>query len=121
MNNKNFDIYFDCGSSKIRAGAFNKNDSKKSFYNVSEFLFDHSNIESEIQKIISSLEEKTNEYLDAVNLMIDSSKMMSIGVSISRKLDGSKLQKEDIQFLIQDAKQQVLRNYSKHSISNLMN
>ena len=45
--------------------------------------------------------------------MIDSSKMLSIGISLSKKLDGSKLKKEDIQFLIQDAKQQVLRNYSR--------
>ena len=48
--------------------------------------------------------------------MIDSPKMLSIGISISKKLDGSKLKKEDIQFLIQEAKQQILRNYHNNII-----
>ena len=32
MSNKNFDIYFDFGSSKIRAAAFKKNDTQNNFY-----------------------------------------------------------------------------------------
>ena len=41
--------------------------------------------------------------------MIDSPKMISIGISVSKKLEGPKLKKEDIQFLIQEAKQQILK------------
>ena len=48
--------------------------------------------------------------------MIDSSEMLSIGISLSKKFDGSKLKKEDVQFLIQDAKQQILRNYLDKNI-----
>ena len=58
--------------------------------------------------------------MDDINLMIDSPKMLSINISISKKLDGSKLKKEDIKFLIQDAKQQVLRNYPDQNISRLL-
>ena len=116
MNNKNFEVYFDCGSSKIRAGAFNKNDPKHSIYKESNFFLDHSTIELEIQKVISSLETDTNEYLDNVNLMIDSPDLLSISICLSKKFDGSKLKKEDIKFLIQDAKQQVLKNYFNQSI-----
>ena len=32
MNNKNIKIFFDCGSSKIRAGVFNGDDKEGSFY-----------------------------------------------------------------------------------------
>ena len=32
MNNKNFNFFFDLGSSKIRAGAFNKDDNSENFY-----------------------------------------------------------------------------------------
>ena len=120
MNNKSYEVYFDCGSSKIRAGAFKKNDPKKSICHESSFFPNHSNIELEIQKIISSIEKNTNEYLDDINLMIDSPKMLSIGISISKKLDGLKLQKEDIHFLIQDAKQQVLRNYPDQNIVHII-
>ena len=120
MSNKNFQTYFDCGSSKIRAGSFNKINQHEFFYTESKIFFDQSNIDFEIQKIISILEENTNEYLDSINLMIDSSEMLSIGISISKKLDGSKLKKEDIQFLIQNAKQEVLRNQPKQNIVHIV-
>mgnify|MGYP006190159355 FL=1 len=51
MNKKFFKVYFDCGSSKIRAGAFSKDDPKKSFHHESQFFSDHSNIDIEIQKL----------------------------------------------------------------------
>ena len=56
-----------------------------------------------------------------ISLMIDSSKMLSIGISISKKLDGSKLKKEDIQFLIQEAKQQILRILYKILFTYIIN
>jgi len=120
MNNKKFETYFDCGLSKIRAGSFGIDNLKNIFYEESEFFFNHLNIESEIQKIIISLEKKTKEYLDSVNLMIDSNKMLSVGISISKKIDGSNLKKEDIKFLIQDAKQQVLRNHNNQNIVHII-
>ena len=100
MSNNNYQIYFDCGFSKLRAGAFNKVNPRTVFYAESKFLFDHTNIDFEIQKIITSLEKNTNEYINDVNLMIDSPKILSIGISISKKIDGSKIRHEDIQFLI---------------------
>ena len=87
MNNKNFETYIDCGFSKIRAGAFNKSNSDEAFYIESNFFFDHSDIVVEIQKIITLLEKNTNEFIDDVNLMIDSPKMLSIGISVSKKFD----------------------------------
>tara|TARA_B100000787_G_scaffold123499_1_gene92936 strand:+ start:1345 stop:2460 length:1116 start_codon:yes stop_codon:yes gene_type:complete len=120
MNNKNFEVYVDCGSSKIRFAAFSKNNSKNSFYYESNFFLNHSNIDIEIQKIISSLELNTNEYLDNVSLLIDDSKILTIGISILKKLDGLRLQKEDIQFLIQDAKQQISRNYVDKAVIHII-
>ena len=111
MDNKNFEVYFDCGFSKIRVCAFNKHNPKNIFCAVSESFLDHSNIDFEIQNIISSLEKDTKEYLDNINLMIDSPKMISVGISISKKLEGSKLKKEDVKFLVQEAKQQVIKSY----------
>ena len=50
MINKNFQIYFDCGFSRIRAGAFNKDNPNESFFTESNFFFDQSQIDLEIQK-----------------------------------------------------------------------
>ena len=120
MNNKNFDIYFDFGSSKIRANAFNKNDITNSFYFESNHFYNQLNTELEIEKIISGLEKKTNEYVDGISLIADSTEMLSVGISLSKKFDGSNLKKKDVQFLIQDAKQQILRNYLDKNIIHII-
>ena len=120
MNNQKFQTLFDCGFSKLRAGVFNKNNQNEAFYSESEFFTDHSNLELKIQKIIASFEKDTNEYIDNVNLMIDSPKMLSIGISISKKLDGSKLRQANIQFLVQEAKQQILKHYTNHNIAHII-
>ena len=86
MNNENFQTFFDCGFSKIRAGTFNRNNNKEAFYVDSEFFIDRSNLELKIQKIITCLEKKSNEYIDNISLMIDSPKMLSVGISLSKNL-----------------------------------
>ena len=66
MKNKNFEIYFDCGTSKVRAGAFSKDNPKEVFYEETDFFIDHSNINSDIpltykanKKLIETLNTKT--------------------------------------------------------------
>ena len=120
MNNKNFQTFFDCGFSKIRAGIFNKIINNEAFYAESEFFTDQSNLELKIQKIITSFEKDTNEYIDNISLMIDSPKMLSVGISLSKKLDGSKLKQANIQFLIQEAKQQILKYYENYNIAHII-
>jgi len=127
MNNKKFDVYFDLGSSHIRVGAFSKTEQENSFQitkscisNFTNKNFNLSNAESIIEEIILTLEKKSNEYLDKIDLMIDSTEFFSVSLSLFKKFDGSKLKKEDVQFLIQDAKQQILRNYPNDKIIHIM-
>ena len=120
MNNENFQTFFDCGFSKIRAGTFNINNIDEVFYADSEFFTDQSNLELKIQKIITSLEKDSKEYIDNISLMIDSSKMLSVGISLSKKLDGSILKQANIQFLIQEAKQQILKYYVNYDIAHII-
>ena len=55
MSSDNYQIYFDCGFSKLRAGAFNKIDLRETFNAESNFFFDHTDIDLEIQEIITFL------------------------------------------------------------------
>ncbi len=120
MNSKSFQSFFDCGFSKIRAGTFNTDNINECFYANSEFFTDSSNLETEIQKIVTTLEKESNEYIDNINLMIDSPKMLSVGISISKKIDGAKLKKKHIQFLVQEAKQQILKYYNNQDIAHII-
>ena len=94
MNIKNFQTVFDCGFSKVRAGTFNIDNDNETFYSDSEFFTDQSNLKLKIQKIVTSLEKDSNEYINNITLMIDSPKMLSIGISLSKKLEGYKLKKK---------------------------
>ena len=120
MNNKNFLTFFDCGFSKVRAGTFNTNYHDEVFYADSKFFTDRSNLELKIQKIVTSLEKDSNEYIDNINLMLDSSKMLSIGISLCTTLDVSKLKQTNVQFLVQEAKQQILKYHTNHSIAHII-
>jgi|TARA_B110000114_G_scaffold32070_1_gene33152 cell division protein FtsA len=120
INNRNLQTFFDCGFSKIRAAVFIKNNQNKVFYEESKFFTNHLNLNLEIQKMITSLESNNNEYIDNINLMLDSPKMLSVGISISKKLDGSILSQTNIQFLIQEAKQQILKYYKNYNITHII-
>ena len=120
MNSKNFQTFFDCGFSKVRAGTFNTNNNREAFYADSEFFTDKTNLDLKIQKIITSLEKESNEFIDNISLMIDSPKMLSINISLSKKLDGSKLKQANVQFLVQEAKQQILKYYENYNITHII-
>tara|TARA_B100000767_G_scaffold138718_1_gene131149 strand:- start:127 stop:1236 length:1110 start_codon:yes stop_codon:yes gene_type:complete len=120
MNSKKFQTIFDCGLSKVRAGTFNKENQDNSFFIESNFYSNNSSLKFEIQKIITSLEKSTNEYIDSIDLMIDSSKMISITISVSKKIEDVKLRQDNILFLIQEAKQQILKHHSNFIISHII-
>ena len=120
MKNNNFEVYLDFGTSKIRAGAIDKKNHIKNCFYESNYFTDYITAGTEIEKIISKLEKDTNEYLESINLMIDYPETLPVCLSLSKNLDGSKLKKDDIQFLIQDAKQQILRNHSDQHILHIV-
>mgnify|MGYP001348369309 CR=1 FL=1 len=120
MSNNKHQIYFDFGLSKLRASAFNKVNLNEVFYTQSKFIFDQIEVDSEIQKIITLLENNTNEYVDDINLMVDDNKMLSIGISVSKKIDDIELKQEDIRFLVQEAKQQILKHYNSQNIVHII-
>ena len=50
MSDKKFQIIIDCGSSKIRAGAFNEEGKNNPFFIESNFYTDQFNIKLDIQE-----------------------------------------------------------------------
>jgi len=120
MSDKKFQTIIDCGFSKIRAGAFNEEGANNPFFIESNFYTDQYNFKLNIQKIVTSLEKSTNEYIDNIDLMVDSLKTISVAISVFKKIEGLKLRQDDILFLIQEAKQQIKKYYSDYNIAHII-
>jgi cell division protein FtsA len=127
MNDKNFDFFIDLGSSKIRAVAFNKsNKDEKIIVEKNNILLLKKNqlnffeTEKVIEEIIYELEKKTKVYMNNISVMIDTSDALCISLSLSKKNDGKFIDKKDVQYLIQDAKQQILKSYPDISIIHII-
>jgi|TARA_B100001142_G_C14311221_1_gene646693 cell division protein FtsA len=127
MNKKNFDIYIDLGASKVRAAVFEKNENNQIFFlekNCLTFLkidqVDLSATDKVLEKTILEIEKKTGEYVNNINLMLDSPDALSISLSVSKKNEKFFLLKEDVEYLIQDAKQQILSSYQDKDIIHII-
>ncbi len=127
MTEKNFHIFFDLGSSKIRATAFNKNDKDQNYFierdcfsSLKSGQINLIEAEKKIEDIIFELEKKTDEYIDSISLMLDAQEALSINLSLSKKKDGEKISTEDIQYLVQDAKQQILKFNPEKNIIHII-
>ena len=127
MNKNNYDIYFDLGSSKLRIAGFDKKEKNQIFFFEKNCLtslkskkLDISETEKNLDEIILEIEKKTGEYLNNINLMLDTSDAVSIILSVSKQNEKKNITKQDIQYLIQDAKQQILSSNPDKSIIHII-
>ena len=122
MSKKNIDVFLNLGSRKLSIAAFKKFDGSSIFfkeYNCETDLnkeddLNFDNIDEVIKKNIYEIEKITGSYLNDLYLMLETPKSTSISLSLKKNNDKKKILKKDVQYLIQDAKQQILRyNYDK--------
>tara|TARA_Y100000590_G_C15663888_1_gene993740 strand:+ start:355 stop:1065 length:711 start_codon:yes stop_codon:yes gene_type:complete len=127
MNEKDFHIFFNLSSTKLSIAVFKKFDDSLIFFkeyncqtdiNKSELNFD--NIERIIKKSIFEIEKITNSFLNDLYLMIETTKSISIDLSLAKNNDLKKIQRKDVQYLIQDAKQQILRAHYDKDIAHII-
>ena len=127
MTDNKFSIYFELGSSQIRAAAINKIEKEKNFFlekncitNLKSKNVNLIDTQEVIQSIIFELEKKTNEYLDKIHLMIDSSQSLTVSLSLQKNIGGKNISKDQIEYLIQDGKQQILEHYVNYEILHII-
>ena len=119
MSKKNFDIYLEFNYSKLNLAAFNKlngqlehykEQSYKSYINSDQELnFD------ELQKLVDQniieMEKSIDEFVKDIYLIIETPQTMSIQLSVIKNNEGKNITKQDALYLIQDAKQQILKSH----------
>ena len=127
MSEKNLNVFIDLGTSNIRLGIFSKETSKNLFVlekscfsNLSLKNFDINNCSKTIKDLVRLAEKKIDNHIKNINLMIDTPDMFSIDVSIKKNTDSKKLTQNDIQSLLQEAKNIIQNNYFDKKIVHMI-
>ena len=127
MSKKNFDIYLNLSSSKLSIAAFKKLSDHNPFFkeydcvtNLNKDQLNFENAEKTIEKNIFEIEKKTGEFLNDIYLMVESPESFSINLSLIKNNEGKKVEKKNVQYLVQDAKQQILRSYHSKKIIHII-
>jgi len=74
-----------------------------------------------IRSCISTAEKNAKIFLKKINVIIEQPEFLCTKFSKHKKIDGSKIHKEDIEFLLKEAKKQVALNDNKQSIIHIFN
>ena len=76
---------------------------------------------SVIRSCISAAEKKAKISLKKINVVLEQPEFLCTKFSKDRKINGSKIHKDDIAFLLKEAKKQVIHNDDKQSIIHIFN
>ena len=119
MSKKNFDIYFEFNYSKLNLAAFNKLNNQLEYYKEQsykpyinsdqELNFDE--LQKLVEKNIIEMEKSIDEFVKDIYLIIETPQTMSIQLSVNKNNEGKNITKQDALYLIQDAKQQILKSH----------
>ena len=127
MSKKNFYIYLEFSHTELNIAAFNKINNKleysnqklyKSYFNNNELNFDI--LQNFVEKNILEVEKAIGEFVKDIYLMIETPQSTSINLSVLKNNEGNKITKQDVMYLIQDAKQQILKSNSAIDIIHII-
>ncbi len=72
------------------------------------------------KEVIIEFEKKTSHQLNIINLIVDNIFTYKINASIKKNFDGLKISKDQIQYLIQDLKQQIAKTSDNIKINHVL-
>ncbi len=127
MNENETEVYLSLDQNKLSFGAFKKINNRLIFSDEENISFvslnedtDFDFLKKPLEKNIKKIEKKINSFVNNICLMVETNRSISICISLMKNLDNKKIQNKDIKYLIQDAKQQILRAYPNNSIAHII-
>ena len=111
-------IFIDNKDEKLEILSSSINDSAGIHNGVIVNLEKASNV---IRACISDAEKKAGVSLKKINVIIEQPEFLCTKLSKEKKINGSKIYKEDIEFLLKEAKKQIILNDESHSIIHIFN
>tara|TARA_B100002051_G_scaffold204978_1_gene195367 strand:- start:15 stop:716 length:702 start_codon:yes stop_codon:yes gene_type:complete len=125
MNNLEF--FLNLSSNKINVILIDKKGKNKIFNK--DFDFENNfndtkgiinNLNNILKNLIIEIEKKISNPINKINLMIDNPETLSIYTSIKKNFDNKKIHKNQIEYLIEDLKQQILKNSLDIKIGHIL-
>ena len=125
MNNLEF--FLNLGPNKINAILIDKINKNKIFNK--DFDFENNfndtkvvinNLNKILKNLIIEVEKKIRNPINTINLMIDNPETLSIYISVKKTFDNKKIYKNQIEYLIEDLKQKILKNSSDIKIGHII-
>ena len=118
MSERKFDIYLEFNYSRLNLAAFSKTSDKLEYYkeqtyksyfdNYKELNFEK--LEKFLEENILAIEKSTGEFVRDIYLIVETPQSISIKLSVTKNNEGNKIIKEDAMYLVQDAKQQLMKS-----------
>ena len=125
MNNLEF--FLNLSPNKINTILIDKGNKNKIFNK--DFDFENNfndttvvinNLNKILKNLIIEMEKKISNPINKINLMIDNPETLSIYTSVKKNFDNKKILKSQIEYLIEDLKQQILKNSSDIKIGHII-
>ena len=121
MSKDKYSSVIDFGSSELRLGVFNENQSK--LYFNSKKIIQKNNYDEYLEKIkllIRDAESKISTHLENLTVLYDSSDIHTIEISIKKKLDQKIALKDFCSSIVLEAKQLIINSYTNKKIIHSM-
>ena len=130
MSDNNYLGIIELGSINIKCVIFTIENSNTKILSCSKFPSDGINngrimnfkkASDSIRSCISLAEKEAKILLKKINVVFEQPEFLCTNFSKQRKIDGSKIQKEDIEFLLKESKKELVLNDKKQSIIHIFN
>lgn len=110
-----YDVFVNLSSNKISFATFKDLQSKSISFKEYNWIvdfnddqFNYKDAKKIIEELIFETEKTTETFLNEIFLMEDLSESKKISISLMKDHEGNKIETKDIQYLVQDARQQIL-------------
>ena len=130
MSEKNTNAVIDLGSNKLRGAIFNfdKQESKLTAYSEIKTLGINNSLITNfdeacksIRKIIADLEKKAGANINMITVMLEPTEIITTRITKFKKMEGIKIESEDINFLLRESKKQLEKNDKTFSQLHMFN
>lgn len=119
MSEENLNCLIDLGSKKIKCSLFKYEDDQSkliAFYEKetkgihNSIIINFNEASNSIRSVVSEIEKQANLNINKISVLIEPIETLVTHLTKFKKMEGSKIEKEDINFLLRESKKQIEKN-----------